>query len=398
MVQTGKETDYRALLGSVGGLRRGYTTGSCAQAAVKAALSTLETGKRVKKITIALPRGKKTYSGQKMTVPVEFCYREEEWYCAGVRKDSGDDNDITGNIIIGARVRKIDKPEAVVAGGEGVGRVTRPGLPVPVGESAINPVPKRMILGELEETLKQLKKTGYTGGLETVIFVPEGEEIAKKTWNPRIGIEGGISIIGTSGVVEPKSTKAFQASIGVVLKTAARRGFRKIILTPGYVGERYLFEFLGIPEERVATVGDHVGWAFARCLHFRFEEILLVGHIGKIAKVAAGIFDTHWSVGDARLETVAAWAAFEGADRKTVAEILGLRLAEESVSLLRRKGLQSTFTRIAERCNERLKTAALKNSNVQLDIGCVVLDLQSRVLGAFPDTFERSSGWDRFLS
>ena len=340
-----EDPDYRKVLGSVDGMRRGYTTGTCAQAAVRAALILLMTGSPPDRVTVKLPKSSKEYSGTDIVIPVEFCRKEESeaeigfhtWFHAGVVKDSGDDEDITHGSVIAARVRKQEIPAVSVTGGEGVGTVTSPGLPVAVGESAINPVPKRMILGELNEALKFLQAEGYTGGLEAEIYVPEGKHLAEKTWNPRIGITGGISIIGTAGVVEPKSSTAYRASIGVVLNSIRRRGFDSIIITPGYVGERYLFHDMNIPEERVATVGDHIGWSFEHAAKLGFTRAILAGHIGKTAKIAAGIFDTHWKSGDARLETVAAWAGYEGADTGTLREILECRLAEESVPILERK-------------------------------------------------------------
>ena len=267
--------------------------------------------------------------------------------------------------------------------------MTRPGLAVAPGRSAINPVPRRMILREAGQVLRAVRHgaggKGHTAGpvLEIVIYVPEGKTLAGRTWNPRLGITGGISIIGTSGVVEPKSDEAYRASIAAVIRGIRKTGHDTLIITPGYVGERYLFEKAGIPAEGVATVGDHVGWSFREGARRGFRRFVLVGHIGKLAKVAAGIFDTHWSSGDARLETLSAWAAHEGADTETVRRLLSLELAEEAVAVIEAEGLETVFARITGRCVDRLAADMERRyPGEKFEIGCVLLDLEASRLAA----------------
>ncbi len=423
----GSKLHYHDVLGTVEGLRRGITTGTCAAAAAKAAAlsaarrfsaelavecSIVHSDERPTAVIVTLPASGRAYGGREIEIPIEAVTHDGELFTAMVRKDAGDDDDITHNAIIGARVKIVDGTLSVtggeademlfIAGGEGVGTVTKPGLRVPVGEKAINPTPKAMIRGELVPLLDELNKVRQKAdaprktaperrlGFEVEIFVPEGKRLAEKTWNPRLGIEGGISIIGTGGVVEPRSSKAFMATIAMVVKAASQRGTRALYLTPGYVGERYLLEKLRIPAEQVVTVGDHVGFAFKQCAHRGFKEIVFAGHIGKTAKIAAGLFNTHSKFGDARLETIAACAASCGASRSLVQTLLELRLAEEAVPLLRKQKLTKAFDVLAGRAESRLKEHVKKNDSgekVKVEgpsIECILLNLDAEVLNSVP--------------
>lgn len=393
----GAACEYTQVLGTVAGKRRGFTSGTAAQAAAKAAATFAFFNTESDTVSITLPPGKKPYSGKAIAIPISFYKKENEWYHAGVVKDAGDDEDSTHGAIIAARVRlqsrqQAEKPPPILLrGGSGVGRVTRPGLPVAPGKSAINPVPKKMIIKELESMLRGASVSEGTAALEVEIYVPEGENLAKKTWNPRLGIEGGISIIGTSGVVEPKSSDAYKASIGSVIRAIRKQGNTKIVITPGYVGEKFLFTGMGIPESKVATVGDHIGWAFSEAERRGFEGGILVGHIGKCAKIAAGIFNTHWTSGDARLETVAALAACEGADRECIRRIMSCKLAEETVPLLIDEGFSGVFSRIAERCVYRLSKLT-----PELSLEAVILDLEGNPIGGVPSHLMEKEGWEKF--
>lgn len=369
--------DYREVLGSLRGptgpLRRGITTGTCAAAAAAAAARALVLGDRSDAVEITLPPGKRPWSGERISVPAVLTAVSGTEAAASVRKDAGDDADITNGAEIRATVRITDGPGIAIRGGRGVGTVTRPGLPVPVGEAAINPVPRAMIRAELE----RLAPAGR--GFDVLIEIPEGEALAAKTWNPRIGVEGGLSIIGTSGVVEPASTAAFKRSVYRTAKAYAARGVRVPAVTSGYVGERYL-KRRGVGEDRILTVGDHIGFALDAAARLKFESVELVVHVGKIVKVAAGIFNTHSKFGDARLETLAAHAGACGAPGPLVARLLGLKLAEEAVPLLRDAGFSEVFARIARRAAER------SHERCGLPVSCVVLDLAGEELARWPDT------------
>jgi cobalt-precorrin-5B (C1)-methyltransferase len=401
--------DYREALGDVAGMRRGLSSGSCACAAAKAALLSILQEQPLSVVDITLPRGKEPYSGLTVSVPVEgasptpFTVADEEsgvdnpaggpgktrpeWSGeARVRKDAGDDTDITNGAIIGARVRLTDRSgEIVIDGGEGVGRISSGGTPGRVGEAAINPVPRRMIRENLLPHLPRGR------GVEVELFVPRGRELAESTWNPRIGIEEGISIIGTKGVVEPKSEEAYKVSIKSVIVNFRKRGVRRWIITPGYVGERYLTA-LNIPMDRVLTVGDHMGYAIEEVVKAGADSILLVGHIGKLTKLGAGIFNTHWKSGDARLEVIAAYAAADGADPGTVRRILDLKLAEEAVPILKEQGLLSCCDAICRRINERVTLLTGGLAKEPISLGSVMLDLSGKPVGSWPKGLSPKEG------
>ncbi|TAN61044.1 cobalamin biosynthesis protein CbiD, partial [bacterium] len=272
-------------------LKKGYTTGTCAQAAAKAAAVMLTTGKMLESVEVEIACGN--------VLNIVLCDQEitPEYARCAVIKDSGDDPDITHGAKIVAEVRPASKAGILIKGGIGIGRVTRPGLPVSVGEYAINPVPRKMIVRELSPYL------AYFQGIEVVISVPRGEKLAKQTFNPRLGIEGGISILGTTGIVEPKSLSAYQASLSLQLDVIKASGSIRVALVPGYVGEKFCKEALGIKDDIIVKSGDHIGFMFEECAKKGIKEVVFAGHIGKLVKVANGQFNTHCRHGDGRLET-----------------------------------------------------------------------------------------------
>jgi cobalt-precorrin-5B (C1)-methyltransferase len=362
-------------------------------------------------VEVTLPRSKKPYSGKRVRIPVEYSRREGEYAEAGIRKDAGDDEDVTNHALIVARTRRKEEPGISIIGGEGVGVVTRSGMRVPRGEAAINPTPREMILRECSPFLhgkspnENTPKDGEEGrvkkgrtavnspdmGLEIEISVPQGRFLAKKTWNPRIGIEGGISILGNSGVVEPRSSKAWMASLATLIKASAETGQRGIIVIPGFVGERFL-QGNNIRDEFGVAVGDYVGFAFRQLSHWGFREAIFAAHISKAAKVAAGLMNTHAKYGDARLETVAAAAAAAGAPKELVMKLLELKLAEESIKLILDAGYGNAFSFIARRAAERLKEEVTGDCST----GCIVLDIQGEPLGAHPPELMGEEKWQQF--
>ncbi len=383
---------YREVLGSVGGLRRGFTTGTAAAAACAAAARMLAEDRPLDAVEVELP-GKGPFGGRRILIPVETARREGEGWTAGVRKDAGDDDDATHGLLILCRASYRDDGgdgEVSIQAGEGIGVVTRPGLPVGPGEPAINPVPRRMILAAAAPWTRPGRS------LLLQISAPQGVLLARETWNPRLGIRGGVSLIGTSGVVEPKSAAAFKASIALCLRQAAAVGRTSLILTLGHVGEGFL-DSLGVnPEARVVT-GDHLGFALERCASAGFSRIILAGHVGKLAKVAAGIFDTHWKSGDARLETLAACAAACGARRETVRRILDLSTAEAAEEIILGEGLGETYDFLAARAAARMQEAAgAPGRDAVPETGCAVLSLTGRLLGAHPETLKGEDAWRSF--
>jgi cobalt-precorrin-5B (C1)-methyltransferase len=385
---------YTEALGEISGLRRGYSTGSCAQAAAKAAALVLCTGELPTTVSIRLPETRFEYSGLKIELPVHQARRTQTGAEALVRKDSGDDSDITNGALIGARLeffpasrdRAADNSGAervIIDGAEGVGRITREGVAGKLGTAAINPVPRRMIEAELLALLPT------DTACRVLIFVPDGERLAQQTWNPRIGITGGISIIGTKGVVEPKSTEAFKESIDTVIESYRAREVRDYYLTPGYVGEAFL-SARGVPYDQIVTLGDHVGYGLQAAARAEAARLVMVGHIGKLSKLAAGIFDTHWSTGDARLEVVAAHAAAVGASAELVRTILSLGTAEEAAQLVSEHSLDAAYHSICRRINERIGILLKREVKVIPEISTALLSLDGHLLAADPpEVFEQ---------
>ena len=316
-------------------LRCGYTTGTCAALAAAGAAKLLLTGTAPAVLSLMTPKG----------LPVEieplFCRMNGGGAECAVVKDSGDDADVTGGMSIVATVRRSPEPGVAIDGGAGVGRVTKPGLDQPVGAAAINSVPRRMIA---EQTRKICAEAGYTGGLSVVISIPGGEEAAKRTFNPMLGVEGGLSVLGTSGIVEPMSEQALIDTIAVELRQASH-GSDRLILTPGNYGADYLHETgldaIGVP---VVKCSNFLGDALDIIAGLPFRQVLLVGHIGKLVKVAGGVMNTHSKYADCRTELFCAHAAVCGASQETCRALLGAATADACLSLLQEAGLTEAVT------------------------------------------------------
>lgn len=294
-------------------LRCGYTTGSCAALAAAGAAELLLSGSVPETLTLLTP------GGLRVETEPAFCRMEGERALCAVRKDAGDDPDVTDGILIVAAIGKRDEG-ITIDGGEGIGRVTRPGLDRAVGEAAINSVPRRMIRSALETVCEEL---GYAGGLQAEISAPEGREIAKKTFNPMLGIEGGISILGTSGIVEPMSEQAVVNTIALEIRQTAASGSRRLILCPGNYGLDFLQKEL--PElEQIPRVkcSNYIGDALDLAVLEGMEEVLLIGHVGKLVKLAGGIMNTHSRMADCRRELFCAHAALCGAAQETCESLM----------------------------------------------------------------------------
>ena len=306
-------------------LRLGYTTGSCAAAAAKAAAWMLLTGRPLETIGLTTPKG----------IRLELAVRQmhispEEASCA-IEKDGGDDPDITKGTLIYATVRPDPRPGIHIDGGLGIGRVTKPGLDQPVGNAAINSVPRQMIRENVEEVASAVD---YHGGLSVVIWAPEGERLAQKTFNPRLGIQGGISILGTTGIVEPMSEKALVDTIRVELRQRREQGHDYVLLTPGNYGSDFIHNGLGIPVNKCVQVSNFIGDGLDICKELGFRGALLVGHIGKLVKLAGGMMNTHSKYGDCRMEILAAHAAAAGVPAEVIRQILDCAACDEALRLL----------------------------------------------------------------
>ncbi|MDD5658697.1 MAG: cobalt-precorrin-5B (C(1))-methyltransferase CbiD [Actinomycetota bacterium] len=273
-------------------LKRGYTTGSYVAASAKAGITFFETGVLNDYCLIKMPHGE--------TEKIKFksVKHNKKWIEFSSIKDSGDDPDITNGMEIVVRVKKKNNAGIDIKGGKGVGIVTLPGLQVKVGEPAINPCPKKMIF----DNVKELVKSG--NGYSIEIIFPEGKELAKQTFNPRIGIVGGLSVLGTSGYVEPKSVDAIKKTICLMIDMTLSRGFKNIIFVPGNIGERLCKNYFKVTQERIVQTSNHIGYAVKCAAQKKVEKLLVCGHIGKLVKIAAGMQDTSSRIGDRRIKTI----------------------------------------------------------------------------------------------
>ena len=314
-------------------LRLGYTTGSCAAAAAKAAAWMLLTGSQRDFIQLQTPKG------ICLDLPVLEISRGADSVSCAVRKDSGDDPDVTDGTLIFAKVTKTPGPGFFIDGGSGVGRVTKPGLDQPVGAAAINSVPRQMIRENLEEVCRL---TDHQGGLSVIISVPEGEKLAEKTFNPRLGIVGGISILGTSGIVEPMSEQALIDTIRLELKQRRINGADTVLLTPGNYGMDFLTGTFGIDPELPVMTSNFIGDALDGCKEIGFRKVLLVGHIGKLVKIAGGMLNTHSRYGDCRMEILASYAGACGLHPSLIKEMLTCVTCDEALRILKSCDLDKT--------------------------------------------------------
>ena len=359
-------------------LARGYTTGTCAQAAARAALKLLFGGKGAEvpgNVTVELP------GGSHLTLPVEDTdvrWPEEggrlplQVSCA-VRKDSGDDPDVTNGILIYTTVRRTGNTGIVLEGGAGVGRVTRPGLEQPVGSPAINQVPRRMIR---DGVLEMCEQYGYSGNIKVTVSVPGGEETAKKTFNPRLGIEGGLSILGTTGIVEPMSEKALTDTIYLEMKMIRESGSLRCFVTPGNYGSDFLQEELSADPRLCVKCSNYVGEAIDFGKLLGMKGILLVGHMGKFIKLAAGVMNTHSRQADCRMEVLASHAALAGAGQKTVERIMNCINTSEAAAVLRGEGLLQPVLRTVM---ERMEFYLRQRAGGELEVEAVMFSLEDQI-------------------
>lgn len=327
-------------------LRLGYTTGSCAAAAAKAAVWMLLTGMRREQISLITPKGLDLLLDVK-----EIDMTEESVSCA-IEKDSGDDPDVTKGALVFATVSRSAGNGIHIDGGEGVGRVTKRGLDQPIGNAAINSVPRQMIRENVEEVCKL---ADYHGGISVVISVPEGENLAKKTFNPRLGIVGGISILGTTGIVEPMSEQALVDTIKVELKQRRADGAEYVLLVPGNYGSDFIRDGLGIDPAIAVQTSNFIGDALDMCRELRFKGALLIGHIGKLVKIAGGMFNTHSKYGDCRMDILTAQAAACGISPTGAQEMLECVACDDALRILQEEGIyEMTLNRLTEQVNKLL--------------------------------------------
>lgn len=364
--------DYYVIRGNKK-MRFGYTTGSCAAAACKGATEILLGGKLQETVTLMTPKG------ILLTLELKDIQIETDKVTCAIRKDAGDDPDTTNGILVYATVEKTKDQGITLDGGIGVGRVTKAGLSQKIGEAAINPVPKSMILRAATEIAE---KYDYEGGLKIIIAVPEGVEIGKKTFNPRLGIVGGISILGTSGIVEPMSEAALVQSIRVEMKQHFSQGEEYLLVTPGNYGADYLREHMDLPYEKNIKCSNYVGETIDMAIDMGVKGILFIAHIGKFVKVAAGIMNTHSHSADARMEVLASNAIRAGAPLECAKEILNASTTDEALDILNRYQMtQGTMKEVLDRIQFYLN----HRSYEQILLGAVVFSNTCGYLGQTAD-------------
>lgn len=349
-------------------LREGITTGTCAAAATAAACLVLNGQAIPKEVEIQSPSGT-------LKVEVSWAHLDDEGACAGVMKDAGDDPDVTHGMTVISHVT-LTKGQFEVDGGEGIGLVTKSGLAVPSGQRAINPVPRAMILQALQQ--------GCPSGAKAVISIPGGEEVAKKTYNPRLGIVGGLSVLGTKGIVRPMSEEALRATFKADMDVKVARGDQILFYTFGNMGEKIIEQIFGFGEQSLVQVGNELGYMLKEAHRAGVRKILLAGHSGKMIKVAGGIFQTHSSVADSRMEILTALTALEGGSVDLLEQLFCCTTTEAAAQILRAHGFERVWTKAAQRAAE--KCNAYLWGDVPVEV--CIFDNEGKILGVSEKFFQ----------
>ncbi len=358
-------------------LRQGYTTGTCAQAATKAAMKMLLSGEQIREIQVVLPEGRE------LMLPVLDIYMQPDSAgdmhypvsvsCA-VKKDSGDDPDVTNGVLVYSRVSRSHMPGIKIDGGEGIGRVTKPGLGQPVGEAAINRVPRRMIEKEVRDALEEAE---CLQGVRVEISIPEGRRLAAKTFNPRLGIEGGLSVLGTSGIVEPMSEQALIDTIRAEIRVKLAEGRKILVFTPGNYGLDFLKDTYKIEETDIVKCSNYIGQAIDMAAEEGCGGLVLAGHIGKLIKVSGGIMNTHSKWADCRMELFAAAALRAGIEGARAGEFLDCVTTDDALE----KCTETERRRIMAQVMKAIEKHLLYRAGEELEIGAVVYSNMRGILG-----------------
>jgi cobalt-precorrin-5B (C1)-methyltransferase len=370
-----KETDLP--VGRKRSLRTGYTTGTCAAAATKAALSALVSGNKLPKVNVSLPKDKH------IVIDIAWIkFVDERSVTASVIKDGGDDPDVTNGAEIWSTVSLLESSNKIkIDGGIGVGRVTKPGLGLEIGKAAINPTPLKMINQAIGEILEKQQKNRY--GLSILISVPKGEEIAKRTDNPRLGIIGGISILGTTGIVIPYSTASFAASIRQSIDVSIAMGSDSVILTTGGRSEDFARSIFGnsVADHAYIQIGDFIGFSIKQCAIKKIKKAYVIGFIGKLTKMAMGVKQTHVKGSNVDMNFLATLAIRCGANNDLVKKIKLANTARHVGELIDQSGLSMFYDVLCEEVYNHLS----KDSPSDLHIKIILLDFTGKVIGNFPN-------------
>lgn len=349
--------------------KRGYTTGSCATGAAKAATYMILTKETLETVNIDTPKG------IPLNLKVENVDINSAFAQCSIQKDGGDDIDATHKMHIYAKAELIDCNEIIIDGGIGIGRVTKKGLGIEIGKAAINKTPISMIQSEVRKVI------GDTKGVKITIFAPEGETIAKKTFNPRLGIVGGISIIGTTGIVEPMSDEGWKKSLSIELEMKKAQGMDKVILVPGNHGEMFIKESLGIDSKYIVRTSNFIGYMLKEAQRIGFKKILMAGHLGKYVKIAGGIFNTHSKVADARNEILIANLALMNAPFELINKVNECLTTEEFIEILeddKYKKYKEIYNILSEKCKKRID---IYMNDDEIDIEVMIFSMEKKLLG-----------------
>lgn len=362
-------------------LRKGFTTGTCATAATAAAISMILNQDIEEKVTVS------TANGVEVTMDIKNPSFGELTASAAVEKDGGDDADATHGLLIYSTVTLLpDSTEIIIDGGEGVGRVTQKGLKCDVGMAAINPTPRAMI----EKTARQL--LGPDCGAEIIISVPGGEETAKLTYNSRLGIVGGISILGTTGIVNPMSEDSWKASITIELTMLYNQGYRSVVLAPGNYGEDFATNVLGIPPHRIVNMSNFVGHVLKEVQRIGFTRVLMVGHMGKFVKVAGGIFSTHSKDSDARMEIIMANLALLGAPVELLEKVDQCITTDAAGTLIEEYHYEEVYQVLVDKMKFRSERL-LRNRKPEVNIDVVTFGTEAGYLASTQTLEEIAEEW-----
>ena len=362
-------------------LRKGFTTGTCATAATAAAISMILNQDIEEKVTVS------TANGVEVTMDTKDPSFGELTASAAVEKDGGDDADATHGLLIYSTVTLLpDSNDIEIDGGEGVGRVTQKGLKCDVGMAAINPTPRAMI----EKTARQL--LGPNCGAKIIISVPGGEETAKLTYNSRLGIVGGISILGTTGIVNPMSEESWKASITIELTMLYNQGYRSVVLAPGNYGEDFATNVLGIPPHRIVNMSNFVGHVLKEVQRIGFTRVLMVGHMGKFVKVAGGIFSTHSKDSDARMEIIMANLALLGAPVELLEKVDQCITTDAAGTLIEEYHYEEVYQVLVDKMKFRSERL-LRNRKPEVSIDVVTFGTEVGYLASTQTLEEIAEEW-----
>jgi len=398
-------------------LRHGYTTGSCAAAAAKAATLAFLRQEPIKEVELTLPRG------EKVVFNIHSCRFDKESARCSVIKDGGDDPDVTHGAEIEAVVSgqwpvvsgkdvakkafefKVNDSQVTVYGGKGIGVITKPGLALSIGEPAINPVPRKMIQQAVEEAINSVVSgrwsvagndyTSHISNLAVTVSVPEGEHIAKSTLNERLGIIGGISILGTTGIVKPISTKAWADTISVALDVAKAAGLEEVVLTTGRTSEKVAMERLKLPSEAYIQMGDHVGYSLKECVKKGFKMVTIAGQFGKFTKIASGEFETNVrdstlelkTLSDIILHSLSANQIDPTRAKKVAKKVKDANTAREAYSIMRDEGMDEIIEAVCRMVCENAYNylnvgAGLKPAPTEIEIDCILVGYEGEIVFA----------------